>query len=112
MKTLKTLFTSEAISAGGRSGTITSPDGTLNVVLGNPLEPGLERRGPNPELLFAAAYSACYHGAIKNAAKKAGHQSVESEVRALVSLMEEDGGGYRLNVELHAHLPGINRQES
>jgi organic hydroperoxide reductase OsmC/OhrA len=30
-------------------------------------------------------------------------------VRALVSLIEEDGGGYRLAVELHAQLPGIDR---
>ena len=72
---MKTLFTAEAISMGGRSGTIQSPDGLLNVTLGNPLENGAEKRGPNPELLFAGAYSACYHGALKNAAKKLGTRS-------------------------------------
>ena len=69
---MKTLFTAEAISKGGRSGTIQTPDGLLNVTLGNPLEKGAEKRGPNPELLFAGAYSACYHGALGNAAKKHG----------------------------------------
>ena len=69
---MKTLFTSEAISKGGRSGTLESPDGLLEVALGNPLEKGIETRGPNPELLFAGAYSACYHGALVNAAKKLG----------------------------------------
>ena len=109
---MKTLFTAEAISKGGRSGTIQTPDRLLNVTLGNPLEKGAEKRGPNPELLFAGAYSACYHGALSNAAKKLGAPVVDSTVRALVSLMEDDSGGYRLAVELHAHLPGIDRLQT
>jgi lipoyl-dependent peroxiredoxin len=109
---MKTLFTSEAISKGGRSGTIQSPDHLLDLTLGNPLEPSLEKRGPNPELLFAAAYSACYHGALGNAAKKLGTPAMDSTVRALVSLMEDEQGGYRLAVELHALLPGINRMQA
>lgn len=106
---MKTLFTSEAISKGARSGTIQSPDGLLDVTLGNPLVEGIEKRGPNPELLFAGAYSACYHGALLNAAKKLGTPVKNSTVRALVSLIEDDHGGYRLAVELHAQLPGIER---
>ena len=107
---MKTLFTAEAISKGGRSGTIHTPDGLLDVTLGNPLEPGLEKRGPSPELLFAGAYSACYHGALGNAAKKLGASPTDSTVRALVSLIEDAQGGYRLGVALHAQLPGIERE--
>ena len=105
---MKTLFTAEAISKGGRSGSIQTPDQLLNVRLGNPLVPGTEKRGPSPELLFAGAYSACYHGALGNAAKKLGIQAEDSTVRALVSLIEDDAGGYRLGVELHAQLRGID----
>src|SRR6476661_8584747 len=108
---MKTLFTSEAISRGGRSGTIKAPDGLLDVTLGNPLEPGIEKRGPNPEHLFAAAYSACYHGALINAAKKLGTPISDSTVRALVSLVEDDQGGFRLAVKLHAHMPGIEHSQ-
>jgi hypothetical protein len=36
---MKTLFTAEAISQGGRSGTLHSADCLLGVTLGNPLEP-------------------------------------------------------------------------
>lgn len=71
------------------------------------MEKGAEQRGPNPELLFAGAYAACYHGALKNAAKKLGTPVADSTVRALVSLIEDDQGGYRLAAELHAKLPGI-----
>jgi Ohr subfamily peroxiredoxin len=104
---MKTLFTAEAISKRGRSGTIQTPDALLNLTLGNPLEKGTEKHGPNPELLFAAAYSACYHGALVNAAKKLKTPVEDSTVRALVSLIEEDQGGYRLAVDLRAKLPGI-----
>jgi Ohr subfamily peroxiredoxin len=109
---MRTLFTAEAISIGGRSGSIQTPDGLLDVALGNPLEKGIARRGPNPELLFAGAYSACYHGALLNAAKKLGSPANDSRVRALVSLIEDDLGGYRLAVELHAKLPGIDRAQA
>jgi Ohr subfamily peroxiredoxin len=76
------------------------------------LEKGLEKRGPSPELLFAGAYCACYHGALSNAARKLGIPIKDSLVRALVSLIEDDQGGYRLAVELHAHLPGIDRTQA
>jgi len=106
---MKTLITAEAESVGGRSGSLSSPSGQLNVTLGNPLEPGEEDRGPNPELLFAGAYAACFHGALLNAAKKANHEVHDTKVRALVSLMEDDQGGYRLKVELRAELPSLTR---
>lgn len=109
---MKTLFTAEAISEGGRSGTLHSPDSLLNVTLGNPLEKGAEKRGPNPELLFAGAYAACYHGAIGNAAKRLGTPVKNSSVRALVGLNENDDGGYQLAVELHAHLPGVDDDQA
>jgi len=109
---MKTLFTAEAISRGGRSGSIKTPDGMPIVSLGNPLEKSQEKRGPSPELLFAGAYSACYHGALGNAAKKLGTPAEDSSVRAMVSLIEDDQCGYRLGVELHARLPGIDRAQA
>ena len=47
-----------------------------------------------------------------NAAKKLGAPAKDSKVRALVSLIEDDQGGYRLAVELHAKLPGIDRDQA
>lgn len=105
---MKTLFTTEVVSKGARSGTLHSPDGVLDFALGNPLEKGIEARGPNPEMLFAGAYSACYHGSLVNAAKTLGTTINDSTVRAFVSLIEEDDGGYNLAIELHALLPGVD----
>ena len=36
----------------------------------------------------------------------------DSTVRALVSLIEDNEGGYRLGVELYAKLPGIDRAQA
>lgn len=109
---MKILILAEAISKGGRSGTLQTPDGNLQVTLTNPLEKGSAGAGPNPELLFGGAYAACYNGALHNAAKKLGTPVEDSMVRALVSLLEDDQGGYRLAVELRAKLPGINRDRA
>ena len=109
---MKTLFTAEVVSKGARSGTLHSPDGLLDISLGNPLEKGMETRGPNPELLFAGAYSACYHGALINAAKTLGTSVNDSTVRALVSLVENDDEGYGLAVEMHALLPGVDKDQA
>ena len=108
----KTLFTAESLSEGGRSGTLHNPAGLLDVTLGNPMEKGLELRGPNPELLFAGAYAACYNGALANAAKKLGISVEGTTVRALVSLIEDDHGGYHLAVELHGRIPGTNPSQA
>jgi osmotically inducible protein OsmC len=109
---MKTLFTAEVVSKGARSGTLHSPDGLLDITLGNPLEKGMETRGPNPESLFAGAYSACYHGALINAAKTLGTSVNDSTVRALVSLVEDDDEGYGLAVEMHALLPGVDKDQA
>ncbi len=109
---MKTLFTSEVISKGARSGSLHAPDGLLDVTLGNPLKQGIETRGPNPETLFAGAYSACYHGAVLNAAERLLIPITDTTVRALVSLIEEDNGGFRLAVELHALLPGVDPEDA
>lgn len=109
---MKILFSSEAVSKGGRSGSVRAPNGLMNFTLGNPLEKGIETRGPTPELLFAGAYSACYHGALINAAKKLGMPASDSTVRAIVSLLEDDKGGFHLGVELHGSLPGTDRAQA
>ena len=109
---MKSFIKSEAISTGGRSGAVETTDGLLKTQLGNPLEKGLERRGPNPEHLFASAYAACYHGALLNAAKKLGANVKDSKVRAVVNLNEDDSGGYHLSVDLHGQLPGVERAQA
>ena|SRR5688572_17229576 len=105
---MKKLFTSQVSSKAGRSGSVQSADNSINTKLGNPLEKGTPP-GPNPETFFAAAYSACFHGAILNSAKKHNVTLRDSTVTVYVSLNEDDQGGYFLSVEIVADMPGVQK---
>jgi len=105
---MRTLYTVEAISKGGRSGAVWSPDRVLNDSLGNPLDADDGYSGPSPELLFAGAYAACFHGALAKVAATPDAPTPDSIVRAMVSLIEDDEGGRHLAVDLHASVPGVD----
>lgn len=66
--------------------------------------------GTNPEQLFAAGYSACFLGALKFVAGQA-RRSRETTVTAHVGLgPREDGGGFGIEVNLVADLPGVDAE--
>jgi osmotically inducible protein OsmC len=90
---VEALYTAVATARGGREGEVVSDDGVLDLMLTLPKELG----GPggdatNPEQLFAAGYSACFHSALK---RVAGQQKVDVEgsaITAHVSLGMDDAG--------------------
>ena len=58
---MKKLYTAVMTASGGRSGIVKSPDGKYEYALSMPKElRGEGGDGVNPELLFAAGYSACF----------------------------------------------------
>ncbi|MEU3294404.1 organic hydroperoxide resistance protein [Streptomyces longwoodensis] len=108
---MSVLYTTQAISTGeGRNGEVRSIDGVLDEVLAVPKElggPGGDRT--NPEQLFAAGYAACFHNGLRLIA---GQQKVDvgaSTVTSSVSLLTLDEGRFTLDVELTAHLPGLDQ---
>lgn len=92
----------EAISVGGRDGTLRSGE---RPEAGNFVHP---TEKPNPELLFAGAYAACFHSAMIGVAKALGTPLVDSVLRARVGQVKDDAGDSRLFVELRAELPGVD----
>lgn len=100
---MKTIHIAEMIAQGGRNGTVEAPDGNFRVELSTDEQPG----SVTPEHLFAGAYGACYLGALLNAAERA-HVKVEGvTLVARAHLEEDERGGYKLNVELRASMPGV-----
>ncbi|MFI9008896.1 organic hydroperoxide resistance protein [Actinosynnema sp. NPDC053489] len=108
---MQVLYTAEAIAIGdGRNGEVRSSDGVIDEQLSTPKELG----GPggdltNPEQLFAAGYAACFHSALKVAARQAKVHLGETSVTARVALGPNDAGGFQLAVELAAHVPGVEQ---
>jgi Ohr subfamily peroxiredoxin len=106
------LYRTSATSTGGRSGSSKSADGVLAVTLTTPKELGGDGAvGTNPEQLFAAGYSACFLGALKFVAGQAKVKiAPETTVTAHVGIgPREDGGGFGIEVNLVADIPGVER---
>ena len=67
----KALYTAQATSTGGRTGTTKSSDGRIELQLSTPKTlGGDDGPGTNPEQLFASGYSACFIGAMKAVAAR------------------------------------------
>jgi lipoyl-dependent peroxiredoxin len=108
----KVLYTAEATSTGdGRSGHVVSSDGRLDLDLAPPREMGGTGNGTNPEQLFAAGYSACFHSALRIVARRAGVDPGESTVTAQVGI-GPDGEAYGLVATLVITIPGLDREKT
>ncbi|GAB3000109.1 organic hydroperoxide resistance protein [Amycolatopsis acidiphila] len=107
------LYTAVATARGdGRNGEVTSSDGVIDEQLAVPKEmggPGGERT--NPEQLFAAGYSACFHSALQAAARQAKVKLPDSTVTAEVTI-GKDGDVFGLAVKLEATLPGLEQGQA
>src|ERR1043166_5221025 len=100
---MKTIHIAEMIAQGGRDGVVEAAAGNFSV----PLSTEEKVDSVTPEHLFAGAYAACFLGALKNAAEKA-HISTEGvTVVGRAHLEEDNRGGYQLEVDLRATLPGV-----
>jgi osmotically inducible protein OsmC len=101
------LYTAEARATGdGRNGHVTTSDERLDLGLAVPKEMGGSGDGTNPEQLFAAGYAACFHNALRVAARRAKADVDGSTVTARVGIGPE-GRGYGLAVALDIHLPHV-----
>ena len=106
----KIVYTAHASATGGRDGRAVSSDGVVDVKLSVPKEMGgAGGEATNPEQLFAAGYSACFLGAVKAVARKAGVKiSDDAKVAADVGIGPIPTG-FALKVDLTVTLPGIER---
>ncbi|MCT2589033.1 organic hydroperoxide resistance protein [Streptomyces sp. N2-109] len=108
--TVQTLYTTEAVSAGdGRDGTVRSLDGMLDLPLAAPAELGGAGGATNPEQLFAAGYAACFHSALRLAARQGRIRLRGDTVTARVAL-GKDPDGFLLTAEVHVVLPALDQE--
>jgi lipoyl-dependent peroxiredoxin len=105
----KTIQVAEIISQGGRAGKVESADGGFAVQFTAPSD---NAEGVTPEHLFAAAYAACFHGALLHAAERGHFKLIGSTIVGRVALGENERGEYGLKVELRAALPGIAEHDA
>jgi Ohr subfamily peroxiredoxin len=105
---MKTLYTTDVTTTGGRNGRTTSDDGVLDMKLVMPKELGGKGGDySNPEQLFGAGYSACFGSALEVVAKKHKVDLGEYSVTATVSLGTTEEEDLQLEVILDCYIPEI-----
>ena len=110
---MKTLYTIGATAKGGREGHVKSDNGVLDLEVRNTKAlGGANDDFANPEMLFAAGYSACFDSALNRVIKLSKIETGETTVTAKVGIGQIENGGFGLEVELHANVPGVSIEEA
>jgi Ohr subfamily peroxiredoxin len=104
----KIMYVAEATAHGGREGYVTSQDGQLGLKVAMPPQLGGDGNGTNPEQLFAAGYSSCFHNALILVGNREGYDLTASTVSAKVGLGPNKQRGYGLAVALSVSLPVLD----
>jgi Ohr subfamily peroxiredoxin len=110
---MKPIYTESAIAEGGREGRVHSSDGFIDLTLSQPKAAGGSGTGTNPEALFAAGYSACFHSAMMFVARMQKKDVSGSSVEGHVTIgQKESGQGFELAVKHIVRLPNLDQAEA
>lgn len=98
------LFTANATSKAGRDGHVETDNKHISLDL---VRPSSGKPGTNPEELFACGYSACFGGATIAVAKKHGVDNADVQVKAAVTLNQDDNGFF-IGATLDVTIAGVD----
>ena len=104
---MKKIYSTSIINTGGREGEVFSPDKSFHYDVTSP-GPHQENK-TNPEQLFAAAYSACFNGALELVMEQKGIKS-KSTVKATVSLFNDEQTGFQVGVVLSVNINDVDHE--
>jgi osmotically inducible protein OsmC len=106
---MKIFYKTAATATGGRSGTSALNDGSHSVQM---VRPDSGETGVNPEQLFALGYAACFDSAMELTAKQLKIDAADAKTTVEVGIGQRAEGGYGLDLDVTAHLPGMDRDEA
>lgn len=110
---MKTLYTTKVTAQGGRNGHVKSENGVLDLEVRMPKALGGGNDDfANPEMLFAAGYSACFDSALNRVISLAKTKTGETTVTAQISIGQLENGGFGLAAELDVNIPGVCIEEA
>jgi Ohr subfamily peroxiredoxin len=108
---MSTLYSTKVTAIGGRSGTVSSEDGVLDLPLALPTTMGGKGGATNPEQLFAAGYAACFENAVIHVTRNKATRVKDTDivVVAEVGLRPNGSGGFVLSVALDVAIAGLDQ---
>lgn len=110
---MKTLYTASATATGGRNGHVKSENGILDLQVRMPKAlGGANDDYTNPEMLFAAGYSACFDSALNRVITLSKTKTGTTTVTAKVSIGAIENGGFGLAVEMDVNIPEVSLEEA
>ena len=110
---MKAMYTAEATATGGRNGHVKSENDVLDLEVRTPKAMGGSNDNyANPEMLFAAGYSACFDSALNLVIKKGEVKTGETSVTAKISIGQIENGGFGLAAELAINIPEVSLEEA
>lgn len=108
---MKPRYTGEVRVTGGREGHAISSDGVLDVTMRRPKTNGTNE-GTNPEQLFAAAWGACFLGALGGVTRETGVDVSQASINVAVGIGEDPvHGGSGLMATISLAIPGMDLAE-
>ena len=109
---MKTLYTASVTATGGRNGKVKSENGVVDFDVRMPKNlGGANDDYLNPELLFAAGYSACFDSAL-NLVLQQNKVKAETTVKADASIGQIENGGFGLAVVLSVSVLGVSLEDA
>ena len=109
---MKTLYTASVTATGGRNGKVKSENGIVDFDVRMPKAlGGANDDYLNPELLFAAGYSACFDSAL-NLVLQQNKVKAETTVKADVSIGQLENGGFGLAAVLTISVLGVSLEDA
>jgi lipoyl-dependent peroxiredoxin len=110
---MKALYTASAKATGGRNGHVKSDNGILDLQVRMPKAlGGATDDYTNPEMLFAAGYSACFDSALNRVITLSKIKTGITTVTAKVSIGTIENGGFGLAAELDVNIPEVSLDEA
>lgn len=108
---MSTLYSTKVTAIGGRSGTIRSEDGLLDLQLALPTSLGGKGGATNPEQLFAAGYAACFENAVIHVTRGKSEKVKDDDIVVVadVGLSPNASGGFVLSVALDVTITGLDQ---
>jgi Ohr subfamily peroxiredoxin len=108
------LYTTRVTAVGGRSGSVRSDDGLLDLPLAMPKELGGKGGATNPEQLFAAGYAACFENAVIHVTRSHTDKVRDDQIEVVgeVGLVANGQGGFNLAVTLDVVLEGVDQAKA
>ena len=109
---MKALYTTTAVSTGGRSGEVKVENSELSYKMSPPTEMGGTEPGVNPEQLFAAGYSACFGSAVQHVIRVRKLKIPVPDVKVTVGIDKDESGEYFLSADITGIFTSVDQADA